>query len=102
MSNDLLMIKNLDNWNEVTRGLYRFVISAGCCYEIHILYHADTTPILTAKANAYIVGSWTSSNDSNEDYFSREQLFDSPKTVQECLSKVFEDFESCVEESDCI
>lgn len=25
------------------------VISAGCCYEIHIMYHAKDTDILTAN-----------------------------------------------------
>ena len=49
------MIK-LENWKEVTKGLYRYVVSAGCCYEIHIMYHAKDTDILTANASLYIVG----------------------------------------------
>ena len=43
------MIK-LENWTEVTKGLYRYVCSA-CCYEIHIIDHAKDTDILTANAS---------------------------------------------------
>ena len=44
------MIK-LENWTEITKGLYRYVVAASCCYEIYIMYHAKDTDILTANAS---------------------------------------------------
>ena len=43
------MINKLENWREITKGLYRYVVAANCCYEIHVMYHAKETDILTAK-----------------------------------------------------
>ena len=54
--NAIAGILKLDNWKEVTRGLYRFVVGASVAYEIHILYYAEETDILTAKASLYLVG----------------------------------------------
>ena len=82
------MIK-LENWTEITKGLYRYVISAGACYEIHVMYHAKDTDILTANASLYIVGDWTS-NENNE-FFERELLFNGP--LMACLEKAVEDEE---------
>lgn len=79
------MIK-LENWMEVTKGLYRYVV-ADSCYEIHIMYHAKDTNILTANASLYIVGDWTSSNNSK--FFERELLLNGP--LSSCLQKAVED-----------
>ena len=81
------MIK-LENWTEITKGLYRYVISAGCCYEIHIMYHAKETDILTANASLYIVGDWTSVKN-NSKFFERELLLNGP--LMACLGKAVED-----------
>ena len=60
------MIK-LENWTEVTKGLYRFVMAEGHYYEIYIMYHSKGTDILSANASLYIV------NDcSHYSYFERE------------------------------
>ena len=80
------MIK-LENWTEITKGLYRCVSSAGC-YEIHIMYHAKNTDILTANASLYIVGDWTSA-DGHCSYFERELLLNGP--LMSCLEKAVED-----------
>lgn len=32
------MIK-LENWTEIAKGSYRYVVSANACYEIHIMFH---------------------------------------------------------------
>ena len=77
------MIKELGSWTEVTRGLYRYVIAANVCYEIHILYWEDGTDILTAKSALYIVGNWTRLPD-HISYFSREILVDEAPLF-ECL-----------------
>ena len=59
------MIK-LENWTEITKGLYRYVVAASCCYEIHIMYHAKGTNILTANASLYIVGDWCSTENNSK------------------------------------
>ena len=39
--NDIAGILKLDNWKEVTIGLYRFFVGASVAYDIHILYYAE-------------------------------------------------------------
>ena len=80
------MIK-LENWNEIIKGLYRYVISPSACYEIHVMYHAKNTDILTANASLYIVGDWHGSNGS--EHFERELLLNGPLCA--CLEKAVED-----------
>lgn len=83
------MIK-LENWTEVTKGLYRYVVAASACYEIHIMYHAKDTDVLTANASLYIVGEWISlENDSK--FFERKLLLNG--SVMACLEKAVEDEE---------
>lgn len=82
-------MSELKNWTEVTRGLYRYVVAAKVCYEIHILYHAYGTDILTAKASLYLVGCW---NGKSGGYFERECLL-SEQPVFECLKMAQKDNE---------
>ena len=70
------MIK-FENWTEVAKGLYRYVIAANCCYEIQIMYHVKDTNILTANASLYIVGDWSSAKN-NSKFFKRELLLTGP------------------------
>ena len=81
------MIK-LENWTEVTKGLYRYVVAASCCYEIHVIYHAKDTDILTANASLYIAADWYSDN-SNCSFFERKLLLNGPLSA--CLEKAVED-----------
>ena len=83
------MIK-LENWNEITKGLYRYVVAACCCYEIHIMYHAHDTDVLTAKAQLYIAGDWRSVKGGGY-FFERELLLTGP--LSECLEKAVKDEE---------
>ena len=83
------MIK-LENWTEITKGLYRYVVAASCCYEIHIMYHAKGTDILTANASLYIVGDWCSA-ENNSKFFERKLLLNGPLAA--CLEKAVEDEE---------
>lgn len=85
------MINNLENWTEVTKGLYRYVIAACCCYEIHIMYHTKDTDILSSNASLYIVGDWTSTKDNSDRFFSRELLINGPLAA--CLERAVEDEE---------
>lgn len=86
-------MKKFENWNEVTKGLYRYVIAANVCYEIHILYHNKDADILTAKASLYLVGDWRDKNKKN--FFERECLL-SEQTVQECLNAAEKDYKENV------
>lgn len=83
-------MNNLENWIEIERGLYKYVISSGYCYEIHLRRHEKNTDILTADAALYIVGDWKGHADSSE-YFVRSLLFKGP--VKICLEKAVEDEE---------
>lgn len=80
----------IENWTEVTHGLYRYVIAAKACYEIHILYHADGTPMGTAKASLFIVGFWYSEQEKNS-FFERECLL-SEQPVFECVEAAIKDY----------
>lgn len=84
------MINKLENWTEVSRGLYRYVVAAKVCYEIHILYWEDGTDILNADASLYLVGNWTSI-PNKVSFFSREVLF-AEQTVSECLKAAEKDY----------
>ena len=84
------MIKELESWTEVTRGLYRYAVAAKVCYEIHILYWADDTDILTAKANLYLVCNWTRIPERTS-FFSREILL-AEQPVFECLAAAEKDY----------
>lgn len=79
------MIDDIKNWNEVTRGIYRYVIAAGVAYEIHILYWSHKTDLLDAKAKLFIVGEWY--EQEKESFFEREELTAPTviSTVMECL-----------------
>ena len=81
-------MKDLKNWTEVTRGLYRYVIAAKVCYELHILHWDFETDILTAKASVYLVGNWVQSNGNS--FFEREPIL-TEQTVFECLEAAEKD-----------
>lgn len=80
------MIK-LENWTEITKGLYRYVVSANACYEIHIMFHDLKTDILSANCDLYIVGGWVAEDGSV--FFEREHLLNGPLAA--CLEKAVED-----------
>lgn len=76
------MIRELGNWTEITKGLYRYFVDTSVCYEIHVMYHAKYSDILTAYASLYIVGDWThAGNDLG--FFERKLLLNGP--VMACL-----------------
>lgn len=81
-------MNELKNWTAVPIGLYRYVISANCCYEIHILYWDHSTDILTAKASLYLVGKWRTKDRVS--FFERECLL-AEQPVFECLKAAVDD-----------
>lgn len=87
-------VENLENWREVTKGLYRYVLAAKVCYEIHVLQHTHDTPIDKAKASLFLVGDWRSKDG---DYFAREALIQNI-SVKECLQCAYKDYRENVVE----
>lgn len=79
---------NLGNWSEITKGLYRYVIGANLCYELHILYWRFDTNILTATASVYLAGDWRQPN--NNSFFEREPIL-THRPVFECLEAAKKD-----------
>jgi hypothetical protein len=82
-------MNKIENWKDVTKGLYRYVIAPNVCYEIHILHHDHGTDILSAKSNLFIVGDWT--NQKGESFMERECLL-AENTFAECLEKATKDY----------
>lgn len=82
-------MNKIENWQEITKGLYRYIIAANACYEIHLIYHDHTTNVLTAKASLFIVGDWR--NTKGDNFFERECLL-SEQPLFECLEKATKDY----------
>lgn len=82
------MITDISHWTEVTRGIYRYVVAAKVCYEIHINYWSHTSDIQTANATLFLAGDWKSQESS---YFERECLLES-QPVFECLKAAERDY----------
>lgn len=80
------MIK-LENWKEVTKGIYRYVISANVAYEIHIMTWNHKTKIESANSVLYIVGDWRTQDGEN--LFEREKLFSG--LLSACIMTAIED-----------
>ena len=102
-------IKDFKNWTEVINGIYRYVIAASVCYEIHIEHYVQYADILTdTKASLYIAGEWCSPETKNKEdnsiitpkfnYFERELLLKSA-SVQECLTAAIKDYNENITDS---
>ena len=82
-------MKDLNNWKEVTKGLYRVVVGTNVCYELHINIRKFDTPILTANASLFLVGEWVDKNGVS--FFSRECLLEK-QSVKNCIEKAIQDY----------
>ena len=78
---------NLDNWTTVAIGLYEYPITYDYWIEIHVMYHEESTDILTAKASLYLVSCRIIDEDDPK-FFSRELLLNGP--LMACLEKAVE------------
>ena len=88
--NAIAGIQELNNWKEVTRGLYRFVVGANVAYESHIRYYAEETDILTAKASLYLVGEWK--EEGARCFVLERELLLGEQPVFECLREAEKDY----------
>lgn len=88
MGTNVSKISDLECWNEITKGLYRYVISSNVAYEIHVMCWNRKTDILSADCNLYIIGDWI--NNDGEDVRERECLLEHAPLAA-CLTKAIED-----------
>lgn len=87
-------IQKIDNWDEVTKGLYRFHVQDNLDLEIHVVFHNKRTDILTSNCRIYSVGEYVGTADAV--FFEREFLMAGP--LVSCLEKAklyYEDIHSC-------
>ena len=80
-------MNNLNNWKEVTKGLYRYAIGANIAYEIHVLFWYHDTDILTAQASLFIVGEYNCTKTERECILYEH-------TVSDCLEAAVCDYNS--------
>lgn len=88
-------IQKIDNWTEVSRGYYRYVVAAKVCYELMALQQgAKTGPDYYAL---YVTGEWK--DPTGTPYFKRECL-ESCETLANCLYTASKDLKAnpCGEE----
>ena len=85
-------MENINNWTEVSKGFYRYVIGANVAYEIHIIYRNLDEDIYKAKARLYLVGDWYDKN-IKENIFERECLV-MFGTLDSCIRYAIEDYKT--------
>lgn len=81
-------MSNLEKWNEITKGLFRYVVGANVCYEIQLIYYEHNTDVLQSEAMLYLVGDWY----NGKSFFTREPLTEKITTVKKCLEIAERDF----------
>lgn len=82
-------MKDLANWSEPMKGIYRYVLAANACYEIHVIKHPASVQVKDATADLYLVGDWYNTEGDSE--FTRERL-NSDITVEQCVAAARQDY----------
>ncbi len=93
----LKQMKDLNNWKEVTRGLYCFVVGTNGCYEIHINICKEGEPILTTNSSLFLVNDFYDKNDKNKVHFFARQCLLENRTVQKCIEKAMQNYNEDME-----
>ena len=80
-------IQKIDDWDEVTKGLYRFHVQDNLDLEIHVIFHNKRTDILSSNCRIYSVGEYVYTADilTSDVFFEREFLMVGP--LMSCLEK---------------
>lgn len=87
-------IKSLENWNEITKGFYRFIVAPKVCYEICVMFKPDKVDIAESIANLYFTGEWIMTDGSI--HFMREVMHFG--SLKDCLSTAADDYEQSLQE----
>ena len=87
-------IKSLDNWSEITKGFYRFIVAPKACYEICIMHKPDKCDIAESTANLYFTGEWIMADGSV--IFMREVMHYG--SLEQCLSIAAGDYAQSLQE----
>lgn len=88
-------IKNFENWTEVSKGYYRYVVAANACYEIMAI--SKESKIGPDKYSLYVAGEWK--DGVQGPYFERTCLRNC-KTLHECLERAANDYENYLKNTD--
>ena len=94
LKKDSERIKSLENWSEITKGFYRFIIAPKVCYEICIMYKPDKIDIAESIANLYFTGEWIMTDGSV--VFMREVMHYG--SLKQCLSTAADDYAQSLQE----
>ena len=94
LKKDSEMIKSLENWSEITKGFYRFIVDSKACYEICIMYKPDKIDIVESIANLYCTGEWIMTDGSV--VFMREVMHYG--SLKQCLSTAADDYAQSLQE----
>jgi hypothetical protein len=86
---ELKQMEDLNNWKEITKGLYRYVVSANVCYEIHVNICKEGEPILTINSSLFLVGDFY---DKNKVHFFVRQCLLENQAFQKCIEKAIQDY----------
>lgn len=82
-------IQKFENWTEISRGYYRYVVAAKACYELMAIQQgAKTGPDYYAL---YVTGEWN--DPTGTPYFKRECL-KSCESLADCLYAAQEDYDA--------
>ncbi len=81
-------MEELNNWTEVSKGYYRFVIAANAAYEIFIEYWDHETPIETAKGSLCLIGEWYS---KDRNHTTEREWLGKELPIQELLKIAYKD-----------
>lgn len=80
-------IQKFENWTEISRGYYRYVIASNICYELMVIRQgSNTQPDFYAL---YATGEWK--DQTGEKYFRRECLKYN-ESLSDCLYAAQEDY----------
>lgn len=82
-------MKDIYNWKEVTRGLYRFGIGVNSCYEIHIIICKEGEDVLSMFASLFLVGDFY---DKNKIHFFVRQCLLENQPVCACIEKAIQNY----------
>ena len=87
-------IKSLENWSEITKGFYRFIVAQKVCYEICVMYKPDKCDIAESIANLYFTVEWIMTDGSV--VFMRSVMHYG--LLKQCLSTAADDYEQSSQE----
>lgn len=85
-------IQNFENWTEISKGYWRYVVAANACYELLALDKSEDASKEPDHYALYVTGDWIDKK-TKKSFFQRECLM-SYKTLADCLYAAQEDYDA--------